>query len=453
VNPGGWWRAAAIVALAAACYGNTLANDFVWDDRLTAVAPADPTKRTGAYYRPVVMLSFAVDRAVWGERPAGFHLTNLLAHAGVGWLVGAFAQALGAVPGAALAASLLFVAHPVQTEAVSYVSGRTDVLCALFVLAALLAWRRARGALDRWAVVTAALTLAALGCKETALLVPLVLLVPGASPAAHPPRPWLPIAVALAWAIGWTVTAAEGTTLGGLGARLPAVAAIAVDYARLLAWPSDLHLERFVAVPGRSAGVVLAMWAAVVVLLGALVALALRTRTLVALALALATYLPASGVVPVYPAIADRALFAAEHFLYLPLCGLVPLLVLGARRALPPAVAAGLVVALVAVWTPVTIARNRDWRDERTLFTQTLRYDPPVARVWYDLGNVRLADGDPVEAERLYRAALARAPRDGAIHLNLGIALQRQGRGVEASAAYAEAVRLDPTLARAFQRP
>jgi hypothetical protein len=128
----------------------------------------------------------------------------------------------------------------VQTEAVSYVSGRTDVLCALFVLAALLAWRRARRPADGWAVTTAGLVIAALGCKEAAVLVPLVLLFPGASPLEHPPRPWLPIAAALAWAIGWSITATQGTALSGLGARLPAVAATAVDYARP-PWPSDLH--------------------------------------------------------------------------------------------------------------------------------------------------------------------------------------------------------------------
>ena len=458
MSRGGWWRAAATVALAAACYGNTLANDFVWDDRLSAVAPGEVgtilTHRMGPYYRPLVMLSFLADRSVWGTSPFGFHLTNLLAHAGVGWLVGAFAQALGATPGVALAASLLFVAHPVQTEAVSYVSGRTDVLGALFVLGALLAWRRARRAVDGWAVASAALVLAALGCKETAVLVPLVFLVPGAHPLATPPHPWLPLAAASVWAIGWALTAAPTTAFAGLDVRLPAVAAMVLEYARLLVWPGDLHLERFVVVPGRSLAVVAAQWVAVALLVAVLARGASRVRGgAVALALAIALYLPASGIVPVYPAVADRALFAAEHFLYLPLCALVPLAVTWARRHVGDSrIAAACVLVCLVVWTPLTIARNRDWRDERTLFTHTLRYDPPTARVWYDLGNVHLAAGDPAGAERLYREAIARDPRDAAVHLNLGIALQRQSRRDEAATSYAEALRLDPTLARAFGR-
>jgi len=172
----------------------------------------------------------------------------------------------------------------------------------------------------------------------------------------------------------------------------------------------------------------------------------------VLLALAVLAWLPTSGLVPVYPAIADRWLFAAEHFLYVPLCGLVPLGAAFVGERLPARAGAGLAAALLAVWVPLTVIRNRDWRDEETLFRQTLRWEPPAARVWYDLGNVRLAAGDPVEAERLYREAAARAPRDGAVRLNLGIALQRQGRRDEAAAEYAEALRLDPRLGDAFRR-
>lgn len=450
MSHGGWRRGAATLALAAACYGNTLGNGLVWDDRLTAADPAALGRRAGGYYRPVVMATFAAERVLFGDAPAARHATNLVAHAAVGWLVGTLAAALGAGAGASLAASLLFVAHPVQTEAVAYVSGRTDVLAAFFAVAALLAWRRARTPADGWAVATTALVLAALGCKESAALVPLALLAPGASPTSV--RPWLPLGAAAAWVVAWVATGGPGLHADGLVARVPAVAAAVLEHARLLVWPSDLHLERFVVVPGWSAAATLAMWAGVFVLLGGLAAAArVVPGGPVLLALAVATYLPAAGIVPVYPAIADRALFAAEHFLYLPLCGLIPLAVgLGARM---PARAGAVVVALLLVaWTPLVVARNGDWRDEETLFRHTLRFDPPAARVWYNLANVRLHAGDPVEAERLYREAASRDPADGAIHLNLGIALQRQGRRGDAEEAYAEALRRDPSLARAFER-
>jgi hypothetical protein len=459
VSGEGWRRAAATLVVAVACYANTLGNDLVWDDRLGPAVAGDAgaaaLARTGAYYRPLVMLSLVADRLAGGGSSVVFHATNLLAHASVAWLVGTLVRALGAGPTTALVASLLFVAHPLQTEAVSYVSGRTDVLCAAFALAALLAWRRAERPFDGAALATAVLVLAALGCKETALLVPLVLLVPGANPRVPPPRPWAALGVTAVWAVAWAAASGgSGGGLGGVAPRLPAIAAALLTHVRLLIWPGDLHLERFVPVAGWSAGTALAMWLAVVVLGVGLVRLALVVSGgLVLLAFAVATYLPASGVVPVYPAIADRALFAAEHFTYLPLCGLVPLVVGAAARVLSARVLAGVAALVLAAWVPLVVARNRDWRDEETLFRHTLRYAPPAARVWYDLANLRLAAGDPVEAERLYRDAIARAPRDGAIHLNLGIALQRQGRRADAQAEYEAALRLDPSLARAFQRP
>jgi len=63
------WRWVILLGVALALYAGTLWNGFVWDDLLTAV-PSRPlgevlTQRTGMYYRPLVMLSFALDRAVW----------------------------------------------------------------------------------------------------------------------------------------------------------------------------------------------------------------------------------------------------------------------------------------------------------------------------------------------------------------------------------------------------
>ncbi len=456
----GLLRAAAVAATVAALYGATLGHELVWDDRLTAAAATNARRAlapTGAFHRPLVMLSFALDHALWGGAAWGFHLTNLVLHAAVSWTVGALAVALGTGGGAALAASLLFAAHPVQTEAVTYVSGRTDVLCALFVLLALLAWRRARQAADGWAVAAAAAFAAALLSKEAAVLVPLVLLVPGAHPAPDPPRPVLPLAVAGLWIAWFAASTPLAPSTSGLAARLPAMAGMLLDYARLLLWPSDLHLERFVAVPGWSVPAALAAWLGVGVIAAALAALAWRAPGgAVLLALAATAYAPVSGLIPVYRAVADRVLFAAEHFLYLPLAGLMPLLA-GAwavRAALVPgrrARAGGpvLVAALLAAWGWVVVDRNRDWRDEKTLFRHTVAFDPPTARVWYNLGNLELAAGEAAEAERLYRAALARAPTDAVVHWNLGIALQRQGRTADALAHYREATRLDPRLAGA----
>jgi hypothetical protein len=449
-----WLRAGLVLVAGALLYGNTLANELVWDDRLTAAAAADDplaalARPTGSYYRPVVMPSFALDAALWGSAPAGFHATNLVCHVAVAWLVGGLAAALGASPGTALASALVFAAHPVQTEAVAYVSGRTDLLCALFVLLGLLAWRRSVRATDRFAVACAAAFAFALLSKEAAAAVPLVLLLPGAHPGPAPPRPVLPLLVAALWWVAWLTAAPSGIALDGVSARLPAVAIAALGHAWLLVWPADLHLERFVAVPGWSVGTTLAAWSAMGAGLLALLLLARRAPGgALLLALAALSYAPVSGIVPVYPAIAARALFTAEHFLYLPLVGLVPLAV-GALATRRPPGAPALLIALLLAWGLVVVDRNRDWRSEESIFRDTLRHDPPAARVWFNLGNRALADGRLDEAERLYEAALVREPNDGGTHLNLGVVHQRRGHLADAERHYRAAAASVPPPADA----
>jgi hypothetical protein len=449
-------RAGLLALLGVALYANSLTNDFVWDDRLTAARPAGllaiATEGTGAYYRPLVMLSFALDRLLWGASPAGFHVTNVAAHLSAAWLLGALAQHAGLGAGAALASALAFAAHPVQTEAVTYISGRTDVLCALFTLLALLAWRNTRRSADGWAVASAAAVGAALLCKEAAALLPLALLVPGAHPAARPPRPLLPLAAGGVWLVAWSTLSGQTVALAGLGGRLTAIAVALLTYVRLLVWPVGLHLERFTAVPGWSLGSAFVAWALVCVLLAGLAWAARGLRSgWFFLALAALAYLPVSGIVPVYPAIAARALFTAEHFLYLPLLGLAPLVAGAAATRMPRPRARALLAGALAGWGALVVARNRDWRDEATLFRHTLGYDPPAARMWFNAGNLALADGRLDDAERLYRAALVREPGDAAAHLNLGITLQRRGDRVEAEESYRRAIAADARLREAYR--
>ena len=452
-----WRRAGAVLLLVAICYGNTLGNDFVWDDRLSALTPASAatilTRRTGAYYRPVVMLSFAADRTLWGRNPVGWHVTNVACHAAVAWLVGTLAVALGTTGGVALASALLFAAHPVQTEAVTYISGRTDVLCALFVLLALLAWRRARHGPDVWAWASTLAIGLALLAKESAALVAPVLLMPCAHPGPTRPRPLLPLLATGAWLVAWITAGGAGSGLRGLGERLPAIGIAALENLRLIVWPVHLHLERFTPVAGWPVWVAVAVWVLLAALGTGMVVAARRVPGgLFLLALAALSYLPVSGVVPVYPAVADRVLFTAEHFLYFPLAGLIPLACAIATRWWPhrllrvlPVVTVLLLIACAAL----VIRRNRDWRDEDTLFRQTLAYAPPAARVWFNLANLELAANRNDEAIRLYGEALAREPGDAAAHLNRGIAFQRQRRLDAAETDYRRALELDPSSEQA----
>src|SRR5262249_4743471 len=135
-----------------------------YDDKLTVIR--NPSLRTPgnvggllgqSVFRPVVNLSYALDYSLWGLRPFGFHLSSVLCHmlnvALLFWVASMATEdwrrrhatppaSISADTVALIAASLLAV-HPMMTEAVGYVSGRSEVLCSVFMAACLLALRAA----------------------------------------------------------------------------------------------------------------------------------------------------------------------------------------------------------------------------------------------------------------------------------------------------------------------
>ena len=150
----------------------------------TAYPPQHPEQKL---YRPLVTLSYALDKAVWGT-PGGFHITNVLWHLAVVALLVLLLRQLGTPPtGALLAAAAWLAWHPLTTEAVAWVAGRAELMAAFFVLAALVAFVRNRPALAGLAFA------AALLCKENAIMAPaLAALLAWRWPAR---RPEVPVAV------------------------------------------------------------------------------------------------------------------------------------------------------------------------------------------------------------------------------------------------------------------
>lgn len=139
-------------------YANSFQNQFVFDDESVVVnntsiqslsnipkfftADEGFHKVIGRYYRPVVSTTYAIDYAIYGLKPFGFHLTNVLIHLISSLLLFAvlkymFRNFKFALTGAFIG-SLLFAVHPIHTEAVAWVSGRTDSLVTLFFFAAFL---------------------------------------------------------------------------------------------------------------------------------------------------------------------------------------------------------------------------------------------------------------------------------------------------------------------------
>src|SRR5690606_3307598 len=123
--------------------------------------------RARGYYRPLTILSFAIDHALHGTNAAGFHLTNVMLHATNTVLLAVLLARAGMAPVKSALAALLWALVPRLTEAVAWISGRTDVLATTFVLAALVVALPKSSAPRRW--LAALFVLFGLFAKETAV--------------------------------------------------------------------------------------------------------------------------------------------------------------------------------------------------------------------------------------------------------------------------------------------
>lgn len=137
----------------------------------------------GGFYRPIAWTSLYADLRVFGASPMALHATALGWHLGVSALVFVMVRALTPAAGStwpALAAGAFFAAFPRRVEAVAWVSCRSDLLAALFACAAILLWISSR--LPGGRVAAALVWGASLLSKETAALLPVVLLAATGGP-------------------------------------------------------------------------------------------------------------------------------------------------------------------------------------------------------------------------------------------------------------------------------
>jgi hypothetical protein len=211
------WRAVALAlgpfALCALVYLPTLSDAFLSDDYAVLgrlwnwsqegrLLPALLSKfysgldSASFYYRPLSMMSFGSNFALSGASPFGWHLTNLGLHLVSGALIFAIVRRFslecgsGRSKNAPAIAAAVFLLFPTSPEAVAWVSGRYDLLALLFMLVTLAFFQRASRWYDQWGVTALLAAACALASKESAALLPaLVLAAALARHAARSPAP------------------------------------------------------------------------------------------------------------------------------------------------------------------------------------------------------------------------------------------------------------------------
>lgn len=463
-------------------YANTLVNEFVWDDRTLIVENADirsldaPTVKRlftthywdvlggpGGLYRPLSALSLHLDYQLYGKSPAGFHATNATLNALVTVMVFVLVLQLFARVRLAFLTALLFAALPLHTENVAWVSGRTDVLATLFMLLSLAAyaWWRRRGVATGF-VLSALAYVAAVLSKEIALVLPpLVLLVeagpfPGLDDTGGRwrwPRGRLATTAAVFFGIAalalWVRHAVLGSALEsfqpfatGISSTVALSLSILAGYAWKLVAPLSLNAEWQAAEPAGLADVHVA---AGLVVAAALVWALVRWRRRGEAVFAVAVFLVGLGpVLNIFP-ITE---VSAERFLYFPSLGFCLAVAWGLERLLQNrrsgAAALALAGLLVVAYGVRTVVRNRDWRDEATLFGKTAEGAGDVHRVHLNLGNVHYRAGRFRQALEEYQKAVDLDPKDARVWSGMAGAYKALGQLDEAFRCMQRALAIDP---------
>jgi len=477
-----WASAAAVVATLA--YAVTLPHGFAFDDGIViernrlirSLSRIPDLFRSGEWaggglearaYRPLASATYALNYALGGLTPWGYHLANVLLHAltSAGVLLLALRWRLPLA--AAGLAALVFAAHPVHVEAVANVAGRKDVLATLFLVSMALAHRwalRRRGAALAVAVLAyaAAMFSKEIGVAGLALVAAEDLLAPDERPGSpRPARVALYAGYAAALAL---YLVAYDRALGGVRApeAVPFVdnpAAHAGTAARLLTgaavlWkglglqllPIRLSPDySYDAIPIAASALDPRAVAAVLAFVAWLASgIGLRRRA-PAVLLGLVWYL-----IPLLPAsnlpFAVGTIFG-ERLLYAPSVGfaVTAALVLQAALRRPPAsIRIAAVAALTVTLGVATVRYAATWASDETLFTAAARAVPRSAKVQVKLAEVSLAQHRPADALAHAEAALAILPDLERVRPLAARALAALGRTPDAVAVAREEIRRRP---------
>jgi tetratricopeptide (TPR) repeat protein len=483
INPPRRVLAAILLAGAvAAAYFNSLHGAFVWDDVPTIVESASfehlasvldrPAAVNTTSGRPLVSLSLALNYALGGRNPVGFHIFNVLVHTAAALALFGFVRRLALLPrwagrfephatGLALVVAAIWALHPLQTEAVAYVIQRAESLMGLCYLLTL--WLFLRSEESRrpglWRTLAVVACASGMMAKEVMVSAPVVVLLfdrtflSGSFRRALASKRFFYSALFATWLILIFLVASLGGTrdgsTGGFSAhaawmpywltQFPAIA----TYLKLAFFPRPLIFQYGTLwLPNAAAALPAALL--VVPLLGLTVVALLRWPAMGFFGFWFFSILAVTSLVP------GTVDMIVEHRMYV---ALAPLWILVAAllyqwRQRPALVVLG---AAALAFAAMTVARNRDYRSPLALWSDNVAKRPENALARFNLSAELLREpGRNAEAKSQLEAAVKLQPDLWMAHYNLALLLAQQpGQEDAAIAHFKEAIRIAPGNAQA----
>jgi Tfp pilus assembly protein PilF len=491
-------------------YANSLHNEFVWDDELLILSNAyikdihnlfglfskNITYSTGIKsnaFRPLQMFTYTLNYALGKDDVRFYHFTNIVIHILVAIMLYWLTQIIFKNEATSLLTALLFICHPIHTEAVTYISGRADPLAALFILLSVIMYikfyQKKSSVFYCLSIISYILALLS---KEIALVVPLLIVAYDYIYTDKKDisfKRQLPFFLfALSYIVLRTTALnfpVQKTVIGQYSffQRLPVVFQSLAMYLQKLILPINLHMEYEPVVPPiMDIQVILGV---IISLIGLLSIIMIRKKEkLVTFALLwfAINFLPISNLYPLNA-------FFAEHWVYTPSLGLFILVGWVAMRAFQQGrrfrwLSYLLLLVVLTGNFCLTRLQNQYWENPEHFYKRTLQYAPYSARVYYRLALFYFNKGmidegieqskraieispyyvlayeslstgyiikeDYVQAIRLCRKALAIEPNSYSLHNNLGVAYAAQGQIDKAIVEFKKAISLSSTYASAY---
>ena len=487
-------RPASILLLALLSSATSLGSGFVYDDR--PIIEGNPRVHTLSHwwdafgqaywppgwgdtnYRPLTILSFAVQWAIGDGAPAVFHAVNVTLYAASCIAVLLLARrVLPARPAWIVAA--LFAAHPVHVEAVGNVVGQSELVVALCAALAVAAYIKARVDVasrnipSRVVLLIALLYAVATFSKENGFLLPVLMLAAEATVVAlrlEPARRTLltrirevGVVYAACAAVGCAYLVLRHSVLGGFGddpntviamlthdARLLTMLGVVPEWARLLLWPARLSADY--SPPGipvilaPAAEVIPGLLILVCVLLVAVVSWQRQRLAVFGLAWLAISIFPVSNLM------LRSGVILAERTLFLPSVGALIVVGVGVSRLLDAPwwstsrtarlASAAAVAALLALGIAKSATRQRLWHDADT-FEERIAADAPRSYRAQQIHGIWLfKKGRLQEGERQLRLAISMFPYDSRVYLDLADQYRRWGRCPPARPLYLRSLQL-----------
>lgn len=493
-----------ITVLGALCYANALTGEFIWDDRYLVqdnfiikdwgnagkVFSQDigaGSEKAYNSYRPVQTITFMADYSLWQYNPKGYHLTNIILHITAALLVFWLSLILLKSTLPAFCVAALFVTHPIHTEAVTYISGRSDPLAAIFLLLAFISFIKCN---HKFKIISYIATLffysLALLSREYCFIFALILVYLYSFKYKLKLKMFLPIIfitiIYFSFRILYLQSLISSPTNSTLLERLPGCFAALATYIRLLVLPVNLHMEY-----GRR----LFSWTQPSVLIGILILIVMITWAcrqknknpliFFSIVFFLFALLPLSNLYPLNA-------YMAEHWLYFPSLGFFILLGMGwqylyEQKQLKKT-AILLFTGLLFFYSFLTARQNTYWQNQIDFFERTIELapnnpklydnlgvcyqdnnqinkaiiaykkaieiDPSYANAYHNLGNIFVQDGEKEEAVFHYEKAIALNTKFADTYNNLGTTYRSLGENKKAITTFENAIELYPSFPNAY---